>query len=312
MFPRKPRFKRVKEIPLIQLTPRDVQILWHVSKHRFLTSRQIFSLVGGSPQQLLRRLQLLFHHGYLDRPRGQINICDYQRGGSQHLIYGLGNHGAEILEERLSIPRRKVDWTTKNREATWLFLQHTLFVADVVIAVELGCRANGKVRMIHQEEILSQIPETARKQDEPFRWKINLSKNGKPIQLGVVPDKIFALQSVDQPENTAYFFLEADRATMPVSRNNLGQTSFYRKLLAYSETWQQKIHTSRFGFNRFRVLTVTTSPKRVQNLTNACRDLPRGHGLFLFTDRELFKACRDPFVLEWQTGKPGQFERLFN
>ena len=50
---------------------------------------------------------------------------------------------------------------------------------------------------------------------------------------------------------------------MPVMRNNLSQTSFYRKLRAYEATWSQSIHQTQFGFNRFRVLTVTTSAERI-------------------------------------------------
>jgi len=310
MFARSPRFRRAQGISSIQLTSRDVEILHHVWNHRFLTSRQIFSLVGGSSQQLLRRLNLLFHHGYLDRPRAQIDC--YHRGGSQALVYGLGNHGANELEERFSIPRRKVDWTAKNREATRLFLQHTLLIADVMIAIELSCRKSGRVRLIDQDEILTMLPQATQNSTEPFRWKVNLSEKGKSVPLGVVPDKTFALQSVEHPQDIAYYFLEADRATMPVSRKNLNQTSVRRKLLAYSATWQQNIHKTRFGLNRFRVLTVTSSAKRVENLSAVCRELPRGHGLFLFADRDLFRSGNDPFQIEWKTFKPGTSVRLFD
>ncbi len=150
MSSRKPRFRRSKEIPSIQVTARDAEILRRVSHHRFLNSRQILSLVGGSAQQLLRRLQLLFHHGYLDRPRSQIDY--YHKGGSQVLVYGIGNRGIAVLEERFSIPRRKVDWTTKNRSASRLFLQHTLFVADVMISFELACRKNPEIRLIDRDD----------------------------------------------------------------------------------------------------------------------------------------------------------------
>lgn len=276
----------------------------------FLTSRQIFSLVGGSSQHLLRRLRLLFHHGYLDRPRAQIEY--YHLGGSQALVYGLGNRGALELEDRFSIPRRKVDWTAKNREATRLFLRHTLFIADVMIAIELSCRKSGKVRLISLDKLLTQIPGKARNEDEPFRWRVNFTDKRKTFSLGVIPDKVFALQSIQNPEIIAYYFLEADRATMPVTRKSLNQTSFHRKLIAYSETWRQNIHKTRFGFNRFRVLTVTSSAKRVENISSISRELKYGHGLFLFADRELFNKCRDPFLLEWRTYRQEERTSLFD
>jgi len=64
-----PRFKRSPAVNPIRLTERDQDILRHVRRHRFLLSDHIQALVPGSRQQILRRLQRLFHHGYLDRPR---------------------------------------------------------------------------------------------------------------------------------------------------------------------------------------------------------------------------------------------------
>lgn len=69
---RLPRFKRATEIPPIRLTGRDREIIRQVHRHRFLRSSHIVALIGGSSQQVSRRLQRLFHHGYLDRPRSQI------------------------------------------------------------------------------------------------------------------------------------------------------------------------------------------------------------------------------------------------
>ena len=43
-----------------------------LARYRFLSSTLIIRLIGGSAQQILRRLQVLFHHGYLDRPTSQV------------------------------------------------------------------------------------------------------------------------------------------------------------------------------------------------------------------------------------------------
>ncbi|HMJ91438.1 MAG TPA: hypothetical protein VK530_16570, partial [Candidatus Acidoferrum sp.] len=84
----------------------------------------------------------------------------------------------------------------------------------------------------------------------------------------------------------AYFFLEADRGTMPITRRNLTQTSFRRKFLAYEATWAQGIHRTRFGLHRFRVLTVGTSVKRLAALREECARLHSGKGLFLFLHKD--------------------------
>src|ERR1017187_7334077 len=67
---------------------------------------------------------------------------------------------------------------------------------------------------------------------------------------------------------------------------------------------------SRFGFNRFRVLTVTTSAERVKHLIEACHQLERGQGLFLFTDLASLLAHGDILTLPWQTCQPGKTETL--
>jgi hypothetical protein len=132
------------------------------------------------------------------------------------------------------------------------------------------------------------------------------------LQPGVVPDRVFALEFPDQngQSQRALFFLEADRGTMPVIRSNLSQTSFYRKLLAYEATWLQSVHRSRFAFNRFRVLTVTTSTARVKSLVDACSQLKRGRGLFLFADRSVLENPSGIFSSAWQTGKTGEIGNL--
>ena len=196
------------------------------------------------------------------------------------------------MKQELGIAWRVVSWGEKNRAVGSLFLEHALLVSDVMVALELACREDGRIRLIHGEAL----------QPKPFRWKVKMGGGGK---LGVIPDRVFALEYPDQSgaSQRAYFFLEADRGTMPVTRRNLSQTSFARKLLAYEATWSQGIHQSQFGFHRFRVLTVTTSAARVQSLVDACSQLPRGHGLFLFADCTILKNLLSQ---GWHTGRPGQ------
>src|SRR5882762_8989594 len=96
---RLPRFKRAPTVAPIQLTERDREIVRLVHRHRFLRSSHIIALVGDSAQHLLRRLQLLFHHGFLERPRAQLDY--FRTGGSRLMAYGLGNKGAKFLKEEL-------------------------------------------------------------------------------------------------------------------------------------------------------------------------------------------------------------------
>jgi hypothetical protein len=132
------------------------------------------------------------------------------------------------------------------------------------------------------------------------------------LKLSAVPDRVFALEYLNaQGEpNRLVFFLEADRGTMPVKRANFSQTSFFRKMLAYEATWSQSVHLKLFGFNRFRVLTVTTSAERVKSLINACAELKSGQGLFLFADKDLLKQPAKILGTVWQSGKASQVVNL--
>jgi hypothetical protein len=293
---RLPRFKRTSAVAPIQLTERDREIIRVVHRYRFLRSSQIVALLGDRSQQLLRRLQLLYHHGYLERPRAQLDY--YHQGGSRHIVYGIGNKGGTLLKREHGANFQKIKWGEKNRAVGRIFLEHALLVSDVMVALELACRRMGNVRLLTEEQLSP--PGNGGPERQSFRWRVNLDRK---VKLGVIPDRVFALEFKDQGGNTdrAYFFLEADRGTMPVIRRTLSQTSFYRKLLAYEATWTQNIHRTRFGFHRFRVLTVTTSAARMKSLVDACSRLKQGHGLFLFADRTVLD--KDIFDSNWLTGR---------
>lgn len=66
-------------------------------------------------------------------------------------------------------------------------------------------------------------PESTRRLRLPLLWQVEERQGGKPYRLGVEPDRVFGLQFDDTPENRrrAYFFLEADRVTMPITRKGL-------------------------------------------------------------------------------------------
>ncbi len=214
---------------------------------------------------------------------------DWYARGSEPLVYALGNRGAELLETEGVVRRGGVRWDTKNRNVSRVFLHHTLAVAEVMVAFEAACRRREGVRFIPPEEVLAGAPPETRRLRLPFRWQVEVRQGGKPYRLGVEPDRVFGLQFEGTLETRrhAYFFLEADRGTMPVVRKSLGQTSFLRKLLAYQETWRQGLHKTHLGIPNFRVLTVTTSRERVEHLEEACQSLVGGGSrLFLFADRE--------------------------
>jgi hypothetical protein len=199
-----------------------------------------------------------------------------------------------FLKQELNVDFREVSWSEKNHGVGRIFLEHALLVSDVMVSIELTVRKRPGIRLLYEDQF------ALHSEQRPFQWRVKVQGG---IRLGVIPDRVFALEYVD--ENTqlqrVHFFLEADRGTMPFIRSGLAQTSFYRKLIAYEATWTQKIHQRRLGIHRFRVLTVTTVAARVTSLLEACSRLKRGHGLFLFADRTVLE--KDPFSAVWRRGK---------
>ncbi len=218
------------------------------------------------------------------------------------MVYGLGNKGGRLLKEEMGGVICRLSWGEKNRAIGRIFFEHALLVSDVMVALALACRKIAGVRLLTNDD-LSLLDGVDRPRQ--FRWRVQV--NGH-LNLGIVPDRVFALDVSDGDGNTerAFFFLEVDRGTMPVVRKNLSQSSFYRKLLAYQATWTSGLHRSQFGFHRFRVLTVTTSAARVNSLVDACSQLRSGHGLFLFCDQVSLKTHGDILRMPWKTGRPGE------
>lgn len=297
---RSPRFQRVATVPSFQLTDRDRDIIRFVHRHRFLRSHHIAALLGGSEQQILRRLRLLFQHGYLERPRAQLQYVKH--GGSQPIAYGLGKAGGALLRHTWDIAVRADTWDAQGDEDGRIFLKHSLLVSEVMVSLELACRKQG-VRLLYEDEL--DLPVKKR----PLQWWVKIQGGTK---LGVVPDRVFALEYADRNSQLqrAYFFLEADRGTMPVVRKNLVQTSFFRKLLAYESTWTNKVHQRHLGIPSFRVLTVTTIADRVHTMLHACSQLKRGHGLFLFADTSAL--VKDLFSAVWRNGKSGELSPILD
>jgi len=293
MLNRSPRFRRIPSIRPFLLTERDRGIIRIVHRHRFIRSHQIAILLGGSQQAIVRRLQLLFQHGYLERPRVQLQFVE--GGGSQAIAYGLGKKGAAMLRQERDMPAEVITENPRHDAVGGIFLAHTLLVSSVMVSLELACRKHG-IRLLYENKLALPV------EKRPFQWWVKIAGG---IKLGVIPDVVFALEYTDMngQKQRAYFFLEADRGTMPVVRKKLVQTSFYRKLLAYEATWTNKVHQRHLGIPRFRVLTVTTIPARIESLLKACSQLQRGHGLFLFTDSSALE--KDLFAAVWRCGKGG-------
>lgn len=300
---RRSRFKRVAPVPM-RLTDDDLEIVRHIARHRFLRSTHLALLMPHrSYKKMLERLGALYHNGFLDRPRAQLDY--YARAGSAPIVYALGNRGALALAEHDGMDRAQVEWTWKNRSVGRIFIEHTLLTADLLVAAERVTRLHPGVQLMDARRILGGAPEATRNADNPFKLKARTNHNGKPIDVSVIPDAAFGLDFTPERKRK-YFLVEADRATMPIMRADLGQTSYYRKLIAYlAGGGKGNAFGAHLGVGNFRVLTVTTSRERTTTMLDALKELTRGVGSsqFLFVDKLTLSESVDLLSLEWVSGK---------
>lgn len=318
---RLPRFVRLpRALPEFQITGRDIEIMRAVARHRFATSAHIIALIeamfpGSSDQQVLRRLQYLFHAGYLSRPKAQLDAYK-AGGGSRPLVYALGNRGIALLAARFGFRRASVDWTAKARTAVRGEIDHSLEMTSFMVSLEIAARRRGTLQVIHFDEILANSPEETRKSQRPYQWPVALRWKGRDIVLHPTPDRIFGIRDLERREgaNRKMFFLECDRGTMPTERSDLLKTSYLRKLIGYGETYRRDLHAKRYNLPNVRVLTVTPGRQRIANIIAAYRQhaaalvSPR---FFLFADRPGLARAEDFLDYGW-VDAAGEQHRLLD
>ncbi len=307
--------------PNIRLTEDDIQVLWHVYRHRLIDSKCLYRLFPGrSKQQLSRRLNLLFRNHYLGRPERQVELFPPGEG-SNHLIYGLDREAAKLLKEAFGARVGPYHWLQKNREITRTNIAHTVSTSNFMAQLEQSVRASGRARIVHFDELLNTFaPGGTKKRPIPEQWQVDVSWRGHRGREGTRPDRIFALEYFNLPKgkNLSFFYFENDEGTETieptVDQRQLTaffrKSSILRKFVIYSYSHLSRAHEDHFGFPVApRILTLTTSPARVVAMQDAFarhfREQPLNvqPGLFLFLDRStLEKSEQGVFSATWLDG----------
>jgi hypothetical protein len=274
-----------------RITDRDIEILRAIARWRFLTSEQIVRYLimrdgAASHQHVLRRLNALFAHAYLDRPVQQ----HVQLSGFLPLVYALGRRGARLLAEIGDSADPNLQWTLKNARATSVFLLHTLETAEVMLRFDAAMRERG-LRLLEHDDLRPLLPAETQALDDPFRLRVTTRIEGRPVPLNAIPDRLFSVVLPD--DRRLNFALEVDRGTMSVGARKLTKkSSFARKVHSYYAAWLQRRHREQWGFASFRVLTVAPSEKRIRGMLTVQRRITQDRlgALFLYATPERLHA----------------------
>jgi hypothetical protein len=245
----------------IRLTLRDLELLQVLFTARFLTTVQLQRLfwqpskggMWGPKKDCERRLRQLTQAGLvqrIERPvkRGEVRLP---------YIYTLAKGGKEVLVAELGIPPEEIDWRTTNDE-TYAFLAHTLQITDVWLAVRLACAHAGVTlgSWVSEREFRS----------EGTDYVLLTGPEGQEEKAAVVPDAVFTLV---QGTRRGLFFVEVDRRTTTIAPTLWERRGWRRKVQAYTVYQKSQAYQERYGAQRARILTITTSSGRLTHLKQA-------------------------------------------
>lgn len=255
------RHKRLKNPPPMRLMERDKAVIRSVNDYRIMRQDQVQRLHFPSKARAQVRLWNLWQHQFLKRSFLPV------MGGIQNstILYQIDRRGAELLQKEFSYEKEDLRYSHK-AGLSYRFLEHTLGLSEIHLAVELSCRRHGlELREWQDEKALKQNYDTV--QTSPHR------------QSPVLPDGYFVI--APDSKTTYHFFIEYDRGSEPLR-------FFRRKIRLYWLYFQSPKPTMRYGTNRIRVLTVTESkaPIQARGRTKSVRDATKdlgAHNWFWFT-----------------------------
>lgn len=256
---RRKQFKRAPGAQPFALQDRDVAVLKLVYDLRFAYTQHIVNLVPGSNEWIKRRLRKLFDEGYLDRPPKQGARA---KGKNFSLVYALGARGAELLKKEHGIDHIRGDWTKKNREASYLTIQHQLLIAEFRTALVLALKQNRAGELIFW-----------RQSHELLDHALWHGRNGRQ-QIPVYPDAWFAIKT--EAGKTRHFFLEADNSTMRHERYHKKMTGYFWYWMAGQSAYGRQYGRKKGLFNEadpFRVLTIAKTAVRTANLFDLAKEM---------------------------------------
>lgn len=239
------RDQRRPNPPGIMLNENDIDVIDAVYRSRVLSQAQLATWFFKHHNYAQRRLRLLYDHGYLDR---QFLLA---RGGIMNspVLYLLDERGRDVLIEHRGY--ETVRWKASYNEVGIDFLQHTLQVNECHMRVSVACRDHEALQLVQW------VGESELKSE--YDYLQIMGSQGRRKRVSLIPDSYFLIET---PRGKTHFFLELDRSTMKIER-------FVEKVLAYKAYKESGLSEKRYNTKLFRVLTVTKSQERAENLKMA-------------------------------------------
>lgn len=254
----------------IVIQPRDIDVFCRLIRNRQMCGNDIALLAQGSTEGYRKRIRPLYDHGYLDKVPAPER--DFTTPGTPSHLYRIGQRGTRFLRDnrdRFAISPhliRQIPWARTPIKAH--HAKHRMALVDTMTHIEAACQASKEtMQFIPHEEIIDTIvPEATRTASNPFSWRVSLYdrrlERMRPCTLTI--DELFGVSRSTNPQSApSFYILEEDRGSIEVYRDTLDQSSMYRKFLSYAAIEAANDYRRWLGFPKPRILTVTTTMKRV-------------------------------------------------
>lgn len=310
---RLPMLKRAgdSEMPPLRLRHRDVEIIHAVALMRCLTTVQIEELffrrpIGDSadtaglrdgPRKIntrcQRRLQQLFHHGYLYRDELPQRLSE----GRRPLVYFLDEAGMQLLADE----GVDSEWDPAMNDVGHPFIEHTLATNDIRVAMTIAAASSGYA-------ITKWIDDSTLKSRHTKDYVKLQGPQGGTARVAIVPD---GYCRIDVGEHVAHFFIEADRGTVVGRSARWERRDFSRKVRAFNAYIATGKFERRYGGRGVRILVVTTGKTRLANLKQVIESAggKRRYWLTTFDDISPATVLTEPI---WRVATSGEPHRLID
>ncbi len=281
------------------VTERDVDLLLSLYKYRYLTSSQVRRLHFPSQQTANRRIRALEDALYVG--------AAFVPGLEERLVC-LKRKGADVVAERLRVVPEKLGWKKKlELPKDPYFVRHFAAVNDFRIALSAACEARDDL------SLLGFIPEyegarTPKGIVRKYLRDVVSDIRSPHDKITHTPDGVFALRKNGK---TALFFLEVDRGTETIADGENGFMKTIRFYLNYLAEGGFERYGADFSitepFRVFRVLVVTTSLRRLENMRTAGGALafePDAAKRLIWVTAEAAVACGNLLSSVWTSLDP--------
>jgi hypothetical protein len=241
-----PRFRRAPgRAGAMRLTDRDRAVLYDLFHFRFLPTSLIVQRRFGSATRGRARLKLLYHHSYVDR-----HVLPTTGPTMSEAIYSLGP--AAVGELVTTHGLEPTDVRRRRKRVEPFFVAHQLAVSRFRIQLAYAGAPAGVGIYDWREERAARI-----------RFESRDPETGELGSDSITPDGIGWLKS---RKARFAFCLEVDRGTMTVGRVGA-------KFRRYQQVAASGAFRRHFGAERFRVLVVAPSIRRLASLKRGAEEV---------------------------------------